>query len=399
MPTRTRSNRALSFFQFTREERDQLPLSDKDELKTNQTPSDLSKSENTAPKDCKKSPRFDWQRFVTNQDCEEPNTEEEGIEIGKTFVKQKKWTNIPSTFELKPTEKWWTNWKGKNKFLFDGRLMFGVHFNQLVSTLTLTISTWSVFFIFVVADYSKKWCWPIGIVLLLLSLYSMAKCAMEEPGILPPRPKSSVIDTLPAVVRIKLNYCMTCHVVRPPRAKHCRHCNVCVRRFDHHCPWIGTCVGHRNYRSFILFIFFTAISAMFVSVASTVHSLALLGIIPFGALFVEERSFLASAYVSCFLAVWTAIIAALVGGLMCLHFYMISRGVTTNEFLKGIQSVDTRCWLSKCFITCSESLPESLLPDMSAFPSEEEITRHKELAVISFEELLKEHSAFMDSLY
>jgi hypothetical protein len=35
------------------------------------------------------------------------------------------------------------------------------------------------------------------------------------------------------------------------QSKHCRACDICTEGFDHHCWWLSSCVGRKNYRTFV----------------------------------------------------------------------------------------------------------------------------------------------------
>ena len=48
--------------------------------------------------------------------------------------------------------------------------------------------------------------------------------------------------------------CHTCRLVKPPRAKHCKTTNRCIRHFDHYCPYVYNTIGLKNRHYFIIFV-------------------------------------------------------------------------------------------------------------------------------------------------
>lgn len=58
----------------------------------------------------------------------------------------------------------------------------------------------------------------------------------------------------PPKLIIERRYCTACKIEQPIRAKHCKVCKSCVALHDHHCPWIGICIGERNRRAFFWYL-------------------------------------------------------------------------------------------------------------------------------------------------
>ncbi|KAE9606605.1 putative protein S-acyltransferase [Lupinus albus] len=61
---------------------------------------------------------------------------------------------------------------------------------------------------------------------------------------------SKLVADLYSVSPIRTWTCTYCNVEQPPRTKHCHDCDKCVLQFDHHCVWLGNCIGQGNHCRF-----------------------------------------------------------------------------------------------------------------------------------------------------
>jgi len=161
--------------------------------------------------------------------------------------------------------------------------------------------------------------------------------SFTEPGIIPrqlvPIPSIDVIEEEGEDGKKNvITFCKTCRVWRPPRAHHCSDCDNCILEFDHHCPWVGNCVGKRNYRWFNLYLYSLIISAVYIAGVTTLHGLL--------KIFTSDKSVyevLPSLYTHIGLDIWCLVMFMTLFGLCSFHCYLICEGKTTYESIKRIQ--------------------------------------------------------------
>ncbi|CAN1175152.1 Probable protein S-acyltransferase 7 [Linum perenne] len=244
-------------------------------------------------------------------------------------------------------------WKGSNIFVLGGRLIFGPDARSLALTMFLIGAPAVVFCVFVGRKLMDDFPHHSGVsilviisVLTTMDLVFLLLTAARDPGIIPrnTRPPEPEInegverdssqpfrlprtkDVLVNGIVVKTKYCDTCMLYRPPRCSHCSICNNCVQRFDHHCPWVGQCIGLRNYRFFYMFVFTTTLLCLYVHGFSWVYIRRIAD-----SEHITIWKAMTKTPASIALLVYTFVSVWFVGGLTVFHTYLISRNQSTYE--------------------------------------------------------------------
>ncbi|CAG8524922.1 4836_t:CDS:10 [Scutellospora calospora] len=166
--------------------------------------------------------------------------------------------------------------------------------------------------------------------------------ALIDPGFIQTLPlhhekqKQLIVDLANKGMLDSRHLCITCLIKKPLRSKHCKICNRCVARFDHHCPWIHNCIGVRNHRSFMVYLIMMIVAMLsfeYICYQYFVISTPKYIPLPSNSCFLNNTLCGFFQYDS-----WTASLVIWLGmqltwsiGLLSIQCYQIAKAKTTNE--------------------------------------------------------------------
>ena len=94
--------------------------------------------------------------------------------------------------------------------------------------------------------------------------------SFSDPGKLSNNQYKSMLDIVEKGGLLE-EYCPNCLVKMNFRTKHCIICEKCVDEFDHHCFWVGNCIGKNNFSLFFNFLIFILFNTAFNFIITTYY--------------------------------------------------------------------------------------------------------------------------------
>ena len=229
---------------------------------------------------------------------------------------------------------------GNNKIICNNKLLLGnKYYHIIISFILITIP--AILYIFTMLKIFSSSSITLAIITIvfyipIITFLFIGACS--DPGLVERNNEYAFYDNRKSVIKMNikghmanLNYCYTCFHFRPPRTSHCAECDNCVENFDHHCLWLGTCVGKRNYKYFFYLLSLTSVLCFMVVISSVIF------LIEFFKNYFKEKDNDILLIIICLCVVgFTALMFLLffLIKLLFLHTYLVSAGLNFYEFIK-----------------------------------------------------------------
>jgi len=236
---------------------------------------------------------------------------------------------------------------GRNKIWFNNKFITGQKYYHMIFTFLLyTLPFVLAIVVLLVFGKIKQYLNAIYIVitsiLYIIQIYCTIKGGCSDPGILPRQNEDIYYTTSKSSLKyringhiLKLNYCYSCSLFRPPRTSHCAICDNCVERFDHHCLWLGTCIGKRNYKYFYFLIGILNLNAIF-QICFSIYVLVF-GIRTFEDK--EKKGYILIIMISSIILYDLLFLVLFIGKLFILHTYLLCKKITFYEHAKDKMNI------------------------------------------------------------
>ena len=94
--------------------------------------------------------------------------------------------------------------------------------------------------------------------------------SFSDPGTLINTKEKSMLELIEKGELLE-QYCPQCLIKIDYRTKHCLICEKCVDNFDHHCFWVGNCIGKNNFNLFFIFLVYIIFNTIFNFLITTYY--------------------------------------------------------------------------------------------------------------------------------
>ncbi|GAB68889.1 zinc finger protein [Plasmodium cynomolgi strain B] len=250
---------------------------------------------------------------------------------------------------------------GENKIHCKGFFVSGPAFLTVISSFLMILIPVAIFHAFTSTWLFEKDIYYVPFLNLFfftLTIYTFFKTSFMDPGIIPRQVMAtklkSVLNIYDVIIQqyretqpprqkevlingnfYKLKYCYTCNIYRGIRTVHCSICDNCVEK-------VGNCIGTRNYKYFVYFVFNLYI-LICITLGASIYKLTICINNLSDQGYNTEKIFIhiwRMATDSIILIIYTILTLWFVIGLLCYHIYTIVTNQTTYEQIKTFYQND-----------------------------------------------------------